>query len=158
MARHGFLKAVSGTILFVTLLFAVNSACFPVNAPCGGTLDGTWNASTIDGRPAFNFSLPISGDLFKGGYIVFRTTEVQGNCDNPDVTKGTATAHYRLARSDGTLKKPKDYTGRFEFNHSTNTLKLTAAGYLVNGSVSAGTMTLPVSHALFGSYSLVLTK
>jgi len=158
MARPGFLKTASCTILFVTLLFAINSACSPVTAPCGGSLDGAWTASTIDGSPALNYSLPISGDLFKGGTISFRTTQLEGSCDNPEITTGDATARYQLATSSGSPKATKYFTGRFRFDHKSHALKLTAVGYTVNGTVSGGSMTLPASHALFGTYTLVLTK
>ena len=163
MARPGMIKSASFIGLFVTLLFAVNAACFDAFAPCSsglaGGLDGSWDATTIDGQPALNFPLPFpSSDLFRSGFIRIRTQQVHGDCDDPDRTTGTAVATYNLADAGGTAKPPKYFSGRFDYDHNNNTVKITAAGYQLDGTVSGNSMTLPASHALFGTYTLVLQR
>lgn len=160
-------RTVSLSVLLVTFLVLVNAACDEILAPCtyrgirslpAGGIDGVWSASTIDGQPAANFQLPLSNDRFQSGAISFRTQYTDGTCDDPKVSRGMAYANYQLSDGQGTPKKPKRYTGRFRFDHETGQISLTAAGYEINGSVLEFTMTLPASHALFGTYTLVLTR
>jgi len=160
MVRSRFLQAGAGALLLVTFVFAVSAACYDVG-PCSlaATLDGSWDAFTVNGQPAAEYPLPFpSTDKLVSGSITFKTTEKEGSCSDLTATSGQAVARYALRGSNGQLKPPKQYVGRFKYLHGPKTLKLTAAGYTVSGSVSGDVMTLPISYALFGDETLVLKR
>jgi hypothetical protein len=170
MYRSGFVKSASCTLLLVTAIYVVSAACGEALAPCAvdtskhearGLLDaGTWQVTTINGQPAQGWALPLpSFDFFYSGVINFRTERTDAsNCDEIKTSAGEAVAQYALRKSNGSLSANKRFVGRFEYDHVKNTLRLTAAGYVINGTVSGHTMTLPAAHALFGSATVVLQR
>lgn len=169
MRRSRFVQSTAGALLLVTAIYAVTSACWQdFTAPCAqdpsardqrGLLDGTWRATTINGQPAQGWPLPFpSADYFYSGIIDFQTTETYGDCDNLTSSTGNAVALYALRRGDGSLSGNKRFVGKFYYQHATNLLVLTAAGYQLNGSRSGTTMTLPASHAIFGTATVVLRR
>ncbi|NUQ11755.1 MAG: hypothetical protein HUU26_05400 [Gemmatimonadaceae bacterium] len=169
MSRFSFAKTSSGALLLVAAIYAVSAACgVDVFDPCfssreqiqsRGQLDGVWVVETVNGAPASNYPLPFpSTDRFVTGSIDFKTRETKGDCRDLRESSGYAVANYLLRDSNGALKPAKRYVGRFTYKHKTNKLTVTAAGYAINGSRSGSTMTLPASHALFGSYTLVLQR
>lgn len=172
MYRSTFVKSTSGTLLLLTVIYAVSAACSgEATAPCAaqisqreqrGLLDFTWRASTINGQTAMGWPLPLpSFDYFHSGIIDFQTTSTQsdgGDCDKLVNSSGIAVANYALRRADGSLTGNKRFVGRFVYDHDRQQLTMTAAGYTVNGTVNGRTMTLPAAHALFGTATVVLTR
>jgi hypothetical protein len=169
MYRSRLAKPISFSLLLITCIYAVSAACGePFVEPCetrtGHDADklldkGTWRVVTINGQPADGWALPLpSFDYFYRGVIDFTTTTLDGSCGEPIKSSGTATAQYALRNSSGDLKPNKNFVGRFSFDHKTNKLTLTAAGYVVNGSVNGNVMTLPAAHKLFGSAVVVLQR
>jgi hypothetical protein len=161
MRRFGFVQSTAGALLLVTSIYAITAACADnLTAPCAqdlskledrGLMDGTWNLVTIDNTSAQNYPLPFpSLDVLVSSRIQFQSTVVSGDdCNAPTTSSGHAVAFYTIQKYQGP-QKVKSYMGRFFYDHKTNQLRLSAAGYDVLGTVNGPQLVLTASHALIG--------
>lgn len=162
MSRSRFVTSASASLLLVTAIFVVTAACDEIIEPCKveSHLDGVWRVTTINGQPAQNWPLPgTQGDTFQSGNIEFFTT-FNSSC-NGRVVEGAAVAFY-IIRKGGGLTFDR-FSGKFNYNrpevvNPVETIRLTAVGYEVRGTVNGNTMTLPAAHKSFGNATVVLVK
>lgn len=168
MYRSMLLKSTSLTLLLITVIYVVASACQSYTAPCAqeptqhesrGLLDGRWRATTINGQPAQGWRLPSPRtETFFSGIIEFQTLETEGSdCESILRSKGNAVAIYALRQANGTLPAASDrYVSTFRYNRENGKISFTAAGHTVDGIVSGRTLTVVAPQ--FGNATMVLTR
>jgi hypothetical protein len=166
MYRSRLLKHTSLSLLLITAIYVVASACESVTAPCAqdpkthesrGLLDGRWRATTINGQPAQGFAIPGRTETFYSGIIEFQTLETEGaDCESILRSKGNAVAIYALRQSSGNLPGNERYVSTFRYNRENGKISFTAAGQTVDGIVSGRTMTVVAPQ--FGNATMVLTR
>jgi hypothetical protein len=168
MHHSRLLKSTSLSLLLITAIYVVASACQDLTAPCAqdeakresrGLLDKRWRVTTINGQPAQGFPIPGRTETFYSGIIEFQTTEAEtegGNCEDIFRSKGEAVAIYALRQSSGNLSGSERYVSRFTYFHKDYTVSFTAGNQTVEGTVSGRTMTLVAPQ--FGNATMVLTR
>jgi hypothetical protein len=165
MYRSGVLKSTSLSLLLITAIYVVASAC-EYTAPCAadpdkqesrGFLDGRWRATTINGQPAQGWPIPGRTETFFSGIIEFQTLQSEGdNCETVFRSKGNAVAIYALRQAGGSLPGSERYVSKFVYFHNDKTITFTAGPNEVQGTVSGRTMT--VTAPQYGGAVMVLTR
>jgi len=168
MYRSRLLKSTSLSLLLITAIYVVASACESVSAPCAqeptthesrGLLDGRWRATTINGQPAQGWRLPSPRtESFYSGIIEFQTLKTEGaDCESILRSQGNAVAIYALRDANGNLPSGSDrYVSTFRYNRENGKISFTAAGQTVDGTVNGRTMTVVAPQ--FGNATMVLTR
>ena len=143
MSRKIVVRAAAGAVLTAVFVFAVSAACF--TSPCdlsnlSGIMDGTWNASTLNGHAFPTPDPSTTGRILHSGSLTFKTTRTKMNgsgCQDVKTSSGTVLG---VVTYDQNGIKTKRGGGSFDKDHATGVVTLHAAKVSAEATSTASTL------------------